>query len=790
MIKNYFLVAIRNLKRNKVFSVINIVGLALGLTCSLLIMLWVLDERSTDQFHEKKDRLYSVYERQFTDGRIQGGHYTPGLLAQELKKQFPEVEMSTGMAWDDYFTFQVGDKILRQDGNFADSNFFQMFTYPLLEGDPKTALSSPNSLAISRKMATAFFGSPAAAYGKTIKVQNDRDFLVTAVFEDMPHNSTLKWEYVLNWHYMVELREWIKEWDNNGPGTMLLLRPDADPKKFEAKIRNFMDKYLAEIPGWKIELCIQKYSDRYLYSNIKDGYIAGGRIEYVRLFSIVAIFILLIACINFMNLTTARSIKRSREIGVRKVVGAIRPALIRQFIGEAIVVAGLAMIVALALLFSFLPVFNSLTQKQIAFPYQQITFWASIIGLIFVTGLLSGSYPALFLSSFRPIVVLKGVMKVSSSANWFRKGLVVFQFALSSLLIIGTIVVSQQVKYIQNKNLGFNRENIVRVTLQGDLGRQSKLFRKQIADLPGVTAVTRSEADPMQMGNSTIGVDWEGKVPGSKPLFMQTGIGYEFVKTMEMKLVEGREFSKDFGTDTAAYILNESAIKKIAYKDPIGKPFTLWGRKGTIIGVVQDFHYTSMHNPIQPLIFRLVDTSSANYGYVFVRVEAAKTKSVIASIEKIAKELSPQFVFTYDFADDQFKKLYESEAMIQKLSNCFAGLAIVISCLGLLGLAMFAAEQRVREIGIRKVLGANLQSLFLILSKEFLLLVFVAFVIACPLAWWAMNNWLHDFEYRITLTALPFVLAGVAALTIALFTISFQTVKAALANPIKSLRSE
>lgn len=788
MIKNYFLVAIRNLKRNKVFSVINIVGLALGLTCSLLIMLWVLDERSTDQFHEKKDRLYSVYERQFTDGKIQAGHYTPGLLAQELKKQFPEVEMSTGLAWDDYFTFQVGEKILKQDGNFADSNFFEMFSYPLLEGSAKSALASPNSLAISRKMAVAFFGSPQAAFGKTIKVENRRDFQVTAVFEDMPHNSTQKWDYVLNWHYMQELREWIKEWDNNGPGTILLLRADADAGKFEAKIKNFMDKHLEGNTGWKIELCIQKYSDRYLYSNFKDGYISGGRIEYVRLFSIVAIFILLIACINFMNLTTARSIKRSREIGVRKVVGAIRPALIRQFIGEAIIVAGLAMIVALLLLFFFLPMFNSLTQKQIAFPFQHWTFWASIIGLIFVTGLLSGSYPALFLSSFRPIVVLKGVMKVSSSANWFRKGLVVFQFALSSLLIIGTIVVSQQVQYIQNKNLGFNRENIIRVTLQGELNEKSQLFRKRVAEIPGVTAVTRSEADPMRMGNSTIGVDWDGKVPNTKPLFMQTGIGYDFIKTMQMKLAAGREFGRDYGTDTSGYILNEAAIKKIGYTDPIGKSFTLWGRKGTIIGVVQDFHYTSMHNPIQPLIFRLADSSS--YGYAFVRAEAAKTKSVIASIEKIAKEMNPRFVFTYDFADDEFKRLYENETMIHRLSNCFAALAIIISCLGLLGLAMFAAEQRVREIGIRKVLGANLQSLFLILSKEFLMLVFVAFLIACPLAWWAMNNWLHDFEYRVTMTVWPFALAGLAALAIALFTISFQTVKAALANPIKSLRSE
>jgi putative ABC transport system permease protein len=788
MLKNYFLVAIRNLKRNKVFSTINIVGLALGLTCSLLIMLWVMDERSMDQFHQHKDRLFSVYERQFFDNKIQGGFGTPGPLARELKQVIPEVEYSTSLRWFGHTTFQMGDKILRMPGSAADSDFFKMYSYPILEGSVQAALASPVSLAISRKIANAFFGSPQAAIGKTLRADDVKDFTVTAVYEDMPKNSSMQWDYVLNWNYVLETASWVREWDNNGPGTVLMLRKDADPAKVEAKIKNFMDKYLGTNSGWRIELYMYKTTDRYLNSNVKEGVVSGGRIEYVRLFSLVAVFILLIACINFMNLTTARSIKRSREIGVRKVVGAVRMGLIKQFIGEAIVVTAIAMVLALVLLFLILPFFNQLTEKQIAFPFAEWTFWAGILVLILVTGLLSGSYPALFLSSFKPIIVLKGVLKVSTSANWFRKGLVVFQFVLSSLLIIGTIIVSQQVSYIQNKNLGLNRENIVKVQLLGEPDKYYKVFKEQAKQLAGVSSISLAEQDPLEIGNSTIGVEWEGKEPNTKPLFSQMGVGYDFISTMQMKLVEGRDFSPAFGTDTAGFILNETAVKKTGYTNPLGKPFTFWGTKGTIIGVVKDFHFNSMHQPINNLVLHLRENT--NWGYAVLRVEGNKTKEVLSGLENIFKKINPKFPFVYDFADEEYKKTYKREALVQQLSNCFAGLAIIISCLGLLGLAMFAAEQRVREIGIRKVLGAGLGSLFSLLSREFLLLVFIAILIACPIAWWAMNNWLHDFEYRITMNAWPFVIAGIAALAIALFTISFQTIRAALANPVKSLRSE
>ncbi|NML23663.1 FtsX-like permease family protein [Pseudoflavitalea sp. G-6-1-2] len=789
MLKHYFLTAIRNMKRNKVFSSINIIGLSLGLVCSLLITLWVLDEYRKDAFHVNKENLYSIYQREYYDNKVTGSFYTPGILAAELKKQLPAIENSTAIGWEQRATFKLGDKILQFQGNSSDSDFFKMFSYPLLEGNAQAALAGPNSIAISRSMAVAFFGTPQAAFGKIIRIDDRKDMTISAVYEDMPGTSSIQWDYIINWTDFLDKNSWLKEWGNNDPLTIVQLRSDADVSKFEAQIKNFITKIAGEFPGYRVELGLQKYTDKYLHSNFKDGVIAGGRIEYVRLFSIIAVFILLIACINFMNLTTARSMKRAREIGVRKVVGAIRGRLIRQFLGEAVVVTAIAMVFALILLYFTLPAFNQLTQKEIEFPFSNGLFWICIASLVLITGILSGSYPALFLSSFKPITVLKGVLRVNSaSANWFRKGLVVFQFALSSLLIIGTIVVSQQVRFIQNSNLGYSRDHVLKITLQGDLPKHYESFMQRASQVNGISSVSSANMDPIRLGNITMGVSWEGKDPDAKPTFTQLAVGYDFLKTMEIQLKEGRDFSRSFGTDTLSYVLNETAVKKIGYTDPIGKPFTFWGTKGTIVGVVKDFNFNSLHFAINPLVLRL--DRDKNSGFVLLRLEGSKTMAAMQQLEKLHKEFNPNFPFSYTFADDDFQKAYKSETLTGKLSNCFAALAIMISCLGLLGLAMFAAEQRVREIGIRKILGASLQSLFVILSKEFLLLVFIAFVIACPIAWWMMNNWLQDFEFRIHIDAWPFALAGIAAMAIALITISFQTIRAALANPVTSLKSE
>jgi ABC-type antimicrobial peptide transport system permease subunit len=558
----------------------------------------------------------------------------------------------------------------------------------------------------------------------------------------------------------------------------------------EKKLTHFLDnlnKYQKK-GTFTEELGLQRFGDRYLHSNFENGKISGGRIEYVRMFTIVAIFILLIACINFMNLTTARSVKRSREIGVRKVVGALRSTLIKQFIGESLLVTALAVSFSLLLLVLLLPVFNQITQKEIALPFNQPVFWLKLAGITLITGLVSGSYPALFLSSFNPVKVLKGTLKLDSAATIFRKGLVIFQFALSVILITATIVISRQMSYVQSNNLGYDRENLIYIPMNGALISKYSTFKEQALQMPGIQLVTRVTIAPTSIENGTGDVDWEGRDPNVSIQFTQISVGYDFVKTMKLKMLSGRDFSKDFPTDSTGYIVNEVALKRLGYTNPIGKPLTFWKKKGSIIGVLKDFHFDSMHEQIRPLIIRFGEQEG--YGNILVKTQPGKTKEALASLENMCKEINPAFPFSYTFSDEEYQKLYRNEQIVTKLSNAFAFLAIFISCLGLLGLAMFTAEQRVKEIGIRKVLGASVRSLFSLLSSEFLLLVVISLLIALPVSWYAMGYWLQGFAYRTPMQWWMFALSGVIIIFIAMATISFQALKAALVNPIKSLRSE
>ncbi|PWT97425.1 MAG: hypothetical protein C5B52_13760 [Bacteroidetes bacterium] len=790
MFRNYLLTAIRNLQKNKVFSLINIMGLALGLACSLLIMLWVNDEYRVDKFHSNVSRIYTIYENQHRDGEVSSFFGGPGVMAEEMKKVLPEVEYSTNFAWNELATFEANNKIIKEDGNYAGEDFFKMFSFKLIEGKAENALVSPSDIAVSRKFANEFFGSPAKAINQTVRYQNNEEFKITAVFENIQENSSVQFDYLLTWKHFLANNSWAKDWTNNGPTTYVMLHKNSDPKAFAAKINRFLDAYNKEQTKRSfIRLGMENYGEVYLRSNFdKAGNISGGRIQYVRLFSIVAIFILLIACINFMNLTTARAIKRAKEIGVRKVVGALRMALIRQFIGEAMLIVLLAIGIALILVLLAIPQFNLLTAKQIHIPWGNPYFWGIIFGLTLVTGIISGSYPAIYLSSFRPVKVLKGLPKFSNSALWFRKGLVVFQFMLSIVLIIGTIVIRNQVNYIQTMNLGYDRENLIYVPLEGDLINKYAIFKNNLLNQPGIKDISRITDNPTHIDNGTGGVNWPGKDPGSDIEFTQSAVGYDFVKTMNLKLTAGRDFSKDFGTDSVGYILNESAVKIIGYKDPIGKPLTFWRKPGTIVGVLKDFHFNSLHTPINPLVLRLGE--NIEWGQALVRTQPGKTKEALASLEKTCKELNPKFPFTYNFSDQEYAKLYKNEQVVNQLANYFAFLGIFISCLGLLGLVMFASEQRTREFGIRKVLGARPITLFGILSKEFLTLVIVALLIASPLAWLVMNNWLKEFQYHIHISVWVFLLAGILAILIALITVSFQAIKSAVANPVKSLRTE
>ena len=790
MIKNYLKIAWRNLINNKAHAFINMAGLSVGLACSLLIMLWVQNELSVDAFHKNKSRLYNVYERRYFDHKTSGQYSTPGVLAAEMKKVFPEVEYAVNAVYNENNTFMAQNKIIRFRGGAADADFFKMLSYPLIQGSVQTALGSPLSLAISRKMAESFYGSPQAAIGKTIRFENKKDFTISAVFENLPANTQEKFEYLINWNAFLIENPGAKEWGNNWPRTTVMLQADANPILFEKKIIHFLDNYdTGQKKGvFTTQLDIQRFDEKYLHGNFAGTKFETGRIEYVHLFSIVAVFILLIACINFMNLTTARSVKRAREIGIRKVVGAVRSVLIKQFIGESLLITSLAVIVSLILLILLLPLFNQVTQKQIELPFDQADFWLKLVGITIITGLVSGSYPALFLSSFNPVKVLKGALKLDSGTTFFRKGLVVFQFVLSVIMIIGTIIVARQMNFIQSRNLGYDRENLVYMPVEGELKSQYTVFKSEALKMPGVKSITVSGSKPTIIDNGTVGVEWTGKDPNVSIRFAQNAVGYDFVNTLKLNLLAGRDFSKDFPTDTAGYIINETAAKRIGYTSPVGQPLTLWGQKGKIIGVLKDFHINSMHEPIIPLVLWLGKNDT--YGSLLIRTEPGKTKEALASLEALSKQINPAFPFTYSFSDEEYQNLYISEQIVGKLANAFAILAIFISCLGLLGLAMFTAEQRVKEIGIRKILGASVRSLFTLLSSEFLVLVIIALLIATPVACYAMNKWLQGFAYHTPVQWWVFALSGGLIILITLATISFQAVKAALINPIKSLRSE
>ncbi len=790
MIKNYFKIAWRNLLQNKTFSLINILGLALGMTCSLLIMLWLKDELKRDKFHANDKRLYRVMENQFYSGDISTFSSTPGILAENIVKDVPEIEMASQMLWEEQPLFTVGNIFDKEKGRYVQKDFLRMFSFKLAKGDAATALAKTDAIVISKNLAKKYFKDE-DPIGKMIKIDNKENVMVTGVLEDIPELSSLKFDFLLHFEQWQKKNDWAKEWGNNGPRCYVMLAPNASIDKVNAKIKGYIK---SKNKDSNVDLFLQNYGESYLYSDWDNGKQNGGRIEYVKIFSIVAIIILFIACINFMNLATARSLRRAREIGVRKVVGAGKRQLVAQFIGESLFVSFLAVCLSLLIVALIIPSFNSLTEKKLSVNFLDPSFLLIILGLTLTTGIISGSYPALFMSSLKPIIVLKGFLKFNFGATLFRKVLVVFQFALSIILILGMIVIYRQIEFIHNRNLGFAKEDLLYIPLEGDLQKTYLTFKDELLKQPGIKAVSSAQSSPLEVGSSTQGVRWPGKDTTKLILFSNNPITYDYVKTMGIELINGRDFDPSYSLDTSNYLINEAAAKKIGYKEPVGKELTMWGDKGTIVGLMKDYHHNSLHVPIEPLILRLFKQSwtreGGYWGNVIVRTERGRTKQAIASIEKLYKQHNPGFPFKYYFTDDEIAKNYKAEYTVSKLSKYFAFIAIFISCLGLFGLVTFTAEQKTKEIGIRKVLGASVTGIVRMLSKDFLKLVLIAAIIAFPVAWWAMHTWLADFAYRVDIGWWVFVVAGIAALLIALLTISFQSIKAAIANPVKSLRTE
>jgi putative ABC transport system permease protein len=793
MLRNYLKIAIRTLGRNVVFSSINIFGLALGMACSILIMLWATDERSVDRFHVNGNRIFVVYERQTVGGQVSGAYYTPSKLPEALKGAIPEIEYSCGFA-DGYAdpkirTFGVRDEVFNMEGVPVGPDFLTMFSYKLLHGNRETALTDPTGIAISRKMAETLFGSAENAMRKTVRFENRKDLMVNAVFADQPANASDKFDYLLNWKAWADEQPLIAQWDVNFTRTYIQLREDANPSIVEGKIRNFLYGYNNLLnKDFRIELGLQCFNDVYLHSAFENGVPTGGRIENVRLFSGVAIFILLVACINFMNLATAASIKRAREIGIRKVVGALRGALIGQFVGEALLFTFLAALIALLLVLAFLSPFNHITGKEIAFPFFKPAYLCALALLILVTGFVAGSYPAFFLSSFNPISVLKGKLRIGSGATLFRKGLVVFQFVLSILLIICSIVVSSQMDYIKSKDLGFDRENLLYIPLAGNLVGEYTVYKQRALQLPGVVDVDRISQLPHNMDFTTTLVTWEGKDPDKKVLFAPASVGYDFVKLMHLSIRQGRDLSRSFASDTSNFLINETAARKMGLHHPIGTVVSIFGKKGQIVGVLKDFHFNSLHQDIQPLLLDIKE--NLDFGTILVRVNRGTTRNVLAGLERINSEINPKSPFTFSFSDEEYLKLYKSEQTTSKLSGIFAALAISISCLGLLGLTAFSTQQRMREIGIRKAIGASVMDIILLFSRDFIRLVGISFILGSVVAWFIMHTWLQGFAYRIDLSWSIFLLAGICTLLIALLTISSQVIKAALLSPVKTLKAE
>lgn len=791
MLRHNLLLIFRNFKRSKSTFFINLIGLSSGLTCALLIYLWVNDELNFDKFHANDAQLFQVMERSEENGQVIIHEATQGPLAAAMAKDLPEVAAAVSvmsMAREGvFFTMKHGEKTAKPTGIFATPNFFTTFSFPLAGGDPKQALSDPNAIAISESLAKNLFGGVEQAMGKNLAWEVlglKKQSVVSGVFEKLPANNSMEFDFVLTQEVLLnEIWTNGQKWWNEGPQTYLLLKNGTNIPRFNAKIANFIKPYF---PETIFTLSVRPYSGAYLHGNYENGVQSGGRIVYVRLFSLIALVVLIIACINFMNLSTARASRRQKEVGIKKAIGSSRGTLVAQFLGEATCMALLSLIGAFGLAALLLPQFNSLTGKQLPLNFSP-AFVGTALGVALLTGVLSGSYPAFYLSRFKPASVLKGQIKNTFGEVLARNGLVVFQFAISLVLIVAVAVIYQQIEYVQSKNLGYDKANILYFDKEGKVSQTPEDFLAALKKIPGVVNASAIQQSIMGGGASTYGIEWPGKSDKDMIDFSVRAVDFDMIETFGISMKEGRSFSKDFGTEGSGLIFNETAVKVMGLKNPVGTVVKMWGEDKIIIGVAKDFHIASLHEPIAPMVFIY---RPENTTMIMAKIEAGREKETIDRLQQFYTAYNPGYVFNFKFLDDDYQALYVSEQRISKLSRYFAGLAVLISCLGLFGLAAFMAEQRTKEIGIRKVLGASVSSVVGLLSKEFLKLVLIALAIATPLAWFLMQQWLSGFAYRIELEWWTFALAGVAAILIAFLTVGYQSVKAAVADPVKSLKRE
>lgn len=780
MFKNYFKLTIRNLIKNRLFTAINILGLSVGMACFLLISLWIQDELSYDQFHINKDNLYLLTIKHPNDIL---DYNVPYALAPVLASEFPEIHEYTriyqlGNLTTCSFKYQPNDKdrvmYYEERVNLVDPAFFEMFSFPFVHGNPETAIENQTGLVISEKMAHKYFGQE-NPLGKTLTFNNRADLIVTGVVR-VPSNSHIQFDFLSSLNDRM-LNDW--NWRDSA---YVLLDENCSVKDLKEKIAGSLNEHYPNLINGTFEVGLLPHTKVYL------GF---GRMTYVTIFSVIAIFILIIACINYMNLSTACSSNRAKEVGLRKVVGADRKQLIFQFLGESTILSVVSMIAALILAKTFLPTLNTLTSKQLTlFPGNSTPIILLSMGLVVVIGLLSGSYPALFLTSVKPIDALRTFLSFRSHKLIFRVISVVGQFTISVLLIACTIVVFKQLNYIQNRPLGFTTDSILKIKINEALVRNLNNLKNDLLKNPNILSVTASQAIPYDEDYKTSGVEWDKKDPDLAPTIRYSITDFDYIETFELQILEGRSFSQDFPGDRNNFVINEEAVKYMEMENPIGQRLRFWGRTGTIIGVVKDFHHVSLHREILPHVFTINPNFFNGLRFIHVKINASNVSETIETIEKSALKFSPDYPFEYSFIDQGLDNLYQTEQKLGKIFGYFACIAIFISCLGIFGLAAYTGEQRTKEIGIRKVLGASVSSIMILLSKEFSKWVFLAILISWPVAWFFMRRWLQNFAYRTSIDWLVFLSSGLLAFAIALLTVSYQAIKAAQSNPVNSLRFE
>ena len=795
MYRNFFKIAFRSLLKNKVSAFINIAGLAVGMAVAMLIALWMNNELSANQHHQNYQTLYQVMMHQTFDGERSSQVAMPYPLGAELKTKYPDFKAVAMCDWGEKRALVAGNRKFLKKGHYIGAEAIDMFSLPILSGD-KNPLKDPYSIVLTEKTAQAIFGKQ-NPLDQIIRVDNVVDVKVTAVVAEQPQNASLQFDYLLPWDLQIKLYDWVKtsatDWKDNSYQVYVQLKEGLKPEKTEAKIKDVVLNHVSEDKlmqkAIKPAVFLHPMSKWRLYGEFENGKNTGGFIKYVRLFGIFGLFILVIACINFMNLSTARSEKRAKEVGVRKAIGSRRNQLIGQFLSESLLIAFLALVLALILVAVFLPSFNALTEKELSIQFGDPAFWGLMFVFTLFTGLLAGSYPALYLSSFSPLKILKGGFRVGKNAALPRKVLIVVQFSFSIVLMIGTMIIYQQIQFVKNRPIGFNNQGLISITISNDLTQNFDPLRNELLASGMVSSICKASSPASEIWSNGNGWEWRGSSPADKgTLFNVVATTYDYTQTMGIEVKAGRDFSREFSTDAAGVLLNEAAVKRMGLENPVGETIKWNGKTLSVVGVIPNINMESPFQSISPLTI-VFDKDWVECLCVRINPHVSSSEA-IAKIGPIFDKYNPGFPFDYAFADAEYAKKFKYTAFIGKLSLIVSILAIFISCLGLFGLASFTAEQRTKEIGIRKVLGASVAKLWQSLSKDFVVLVLISCLIATPIAYYFMNEWLQKYTYRIEISWWVFAVAVIGALVITLLTVSYQAIKAALVNPVKSLKSE